>query len=79
MLPFLKHRDDGGMAGPVESIERKPDEGAEFDMLDAIAEDLLMAFEKKDKMLLKSAIESLVEHIQSQDQAQDMEMPDATA
>ncbi len=70
-LPFLKNRDDGASM-PVETIERDHDEG--FDMLDAVAEDLLEAVAKKDKGLLKAALTSLVDHIQSEDAAQDMEM-----
>ena len=73
MLPFLKNRDGGGV-GPVESIEVTPDDGDDYDMLDAVAEDLLAAFETKDKGLLKSALEALVSHIQEADQAQDQGM-----
>lgn len=71
MLPFLKNRDEGGASGPAESIERKPDEGGDYDTLDAVAEDLLKAIEKKDAALLKSALSSLCDHIQAQDVAQD--------
>lgn len=71
MLPFLKNRDDGVGVGPVESIKREPDEGAEYDMLDAVAEDILDALEKKDKGMLKSALSALCQHVQDQDQAQD--------
>lgn len=71
MLPFLKNRDDGVGQGPVETLERKPDDGAPFDAVDAVAEDLLMAIEKKDKKLLKEALEALVSHIQDMDQEQD--------
>ncbi len=77
MLPFLKNRDDGVGVGPAETKERKPDEGADFDMLDAVAEDLLAAIEKKDKGMLKSALASLVDHIQSQDAEQDLMQEDA--
>lgn len=79
MLPFLKNRDDGVGVGPVESIERKPDEEAEYGTLDAVAEDLLAAFAKKDKSLVKAALESLVEHIQSQDSAQDQAITEEPA
>lgn len=73
MLPFLKNRDGGAASGPVESIERTPDEGSDYDMLDAVADDLLAAFEAKDKALLKSALQSFVDHIQAQDVMQDEE------
>lgn len=73
-LPALKNRDDGVGAGPIEKITREPDEDASFGMLDAVAEDMLMAFEKKDKEMLKEALSSLVAHIQSADIAQDEDM-----
>lgn len=71
MLPFLKNRDDGAGVGPIETVERKPDEDSEFDMIDAIAEDLLKAIEKKDVSMVKEALASLVQHIQDQDADQD--------
>lgn len=70
MIPFLKDRHEGSMSGPVESIAREPDEES-FEMLDAIVEDMLEAFQKKDKKLLKGALEALVEHIQEEDHIQD--------
>lgn len=71
MLPFLKNREEGGMSGPVETIEREPDDGEGYDMLDAVAEDMLAALAAKDKGMLKSALSSLVEHIKSEDAQQD--------
>ncbi len=70
MLPFLKNRDDGVGQGPVETVERKPDDDS-YDMLDAVAEDILAAIEKKDAGALKAALSSLCDHIQSLDQEQD--------
>lgn len=73
MLPFLKNREEGAMSAPVDPIERKPDDESAYDMLDAIAEDLLSAVEKKDKGLLKSALSALCEHVQDMDVKQDQE------
>lgn len=73
-LPYLKNRDDGVGVGPVETIERKPDEDGAFDMLDAVSEDMMDAFKKGDSKALKMALEALVDHIQSADQVQDQEM-----
>lgn len=75
MLPFLKDKNEGGMSGPVESKQRTPDEGKEEDygMLDAIVDDLLDAVHKKDKKLLKSSLEALIEVIQAEDEIQDQE------
>lgn len=72
MFPLLKKRQEGGAAASSAVIERKPDEGAEpIDMLDAVAEDLLAAFEKKDKRLVKEALTAFAEHLQSMDEDQD--------
>ena len=69
MLPFLKNRDDGIGVGETETKEREHDE--DFDLLGAVAEDLLAAIEKKDAKLLRSALEALCEHIQDLDAVQD--------
>jgi hypothetical protein len=76
MIPFLKKK-EAAMSGPVEVMEREPDEGKEesFEMLDAICQDMMDAFHKKDHKLLKSALEALVEHIQDVDASQDLEQP----
>lgn len=74
MLPFLKSKDDGVGVAPVDVMQRKPDDGADYDMLDAVADDMLMALEKKDKKLLKSALSALVDHLQAMDEQQDKEM-----
>lgn len=75
MLPFLKNK-EGSASAPVEHVEFGKEEGepSEYGMLDAVAEDLMAAFEKKDLKMLKSALESFVEHIKSEDQSQDQEM-----
>jgi hypothetical protein len=68
MLPFLKNRQEASASSDDDPVERKPDE---VGLLDAVASDLLRAFEKKDKKLLKEALEALCEHIQSLDEAED--------
>jgi hypothetical protein len=69
-LPFLKDK-EGGAAATSETVTREPDDGGEGDLLDAVADDILSAVAKKDKSLLKAALESFVVHIQSTDEAQD--------
>lgn len=54
---------------PVETVEREHDE--DFDMLEAIADDMLEAFKKGDKKRLKDALEAFVVHIQEEDAEQD--------
>lgn len=73
MLPFLKRREGGAASAPVEVKERKPDDEM-YDMLDAIAEDILVAVEKKNKTMLKMALESFVDHIQAIDAEMDKEL-----
>lgn len=73
MLPYLKlQQEEGPSDGHVEVIERKPDD--DMDMLDAVAEDLLMAIEKKDKKLLKDALAALCDHLMDMDQEQDQNL-----
>ena len=71
MLPFLKHKQEAIAGGPDDEIMRKPDEEEDYEMLDAIAEDILTAVSKKDVKLLKEALTSLVEHIKEEDKEQD--------
>jgi hypothetical protein len=74
MLPFLKNRGEGAGQGPIEKLERKPDDDVPgFDMLSAVAEDILKAVEKKDHKLLKEALEALCEHVQDLDAEQDQQ------
>jgi hypothetical protein len=54
-LPFMTNKSkDGGVAGPVESVERKPDEPEEFDSLHGAMQELHSAMNAKD---YKSAAE----------------------
>jgi hypothetical protein len=69
-LPFLNKK-EGSMSGPIEQLERTPDEQPDMDMLDACAHDILEAVSKKDVSMLKAALEALVSHIQDMDQTQD--------
>lgn len=48
MLPFLRNKQDASASGPIESVERKPDEGAEYDSMESAAEDLCNAIHAKD-------------------------------
>jgi hypothetical protein len=71
MLPFRKKDDDGLGQAVIPKIERKSDDEGSYDMLDAVAEDLLLALEKKDKGMIKAALQSLCDHIQDMDAEQD--------
>lgn len=56
MLPFHKLNQEAAASGPVESIVREPDEGAEYDVLESAAEDLVRAVHSKD---IKGVAEAL--------------------
>lgn len=74
MLPFLKDRHEGSMSGPVETIRRDPDEdNPDYEMLDAIAEDMIEAIHKKDRKFLKDALKALCEYLRDEDEEQDYE------
>jgi len=64
MLPFLKNKQEGSMA-------ESEDESDSFGTLDAIAQDMMEAFDKKDKSLLKAALESLCDYLKEEDVEQD--------
>lgn len=74
MLPFMKKKDEVVASNADDEVlKRKPDEEEGFGMLDAVAGDMLEAFQKGDKALLKSALDALVEHIQAEDEEQDQQ------
>lgn len=79
MLPFLKRKDDSSAfsMGEEEPTQRRnPDEEEdepEYGMLDAIAEDMLEAMGKKDKGLMRQALEALCDYVRGEDLNQDME------
>jgi hypothetical protein len=58
LLPFLKHKQDGSMSAPVESVEREPDEGADddYDSLESAAEDLCKAVHANDYKAVAAAL-----------------------
>lgn len=66
MIPFLKHKNDASASAPIESIERKPDEGAEYDVLEAAAEDLCIAIEAKDYKAAAAALRAAFELLESE-------------
>jgi hypothetical protein len=63
-LPYLKHEKESGSAS-------SDSEGSDYSMLDAIAEDLMTAFEKSRKSMVKEALQALCDYLQEQDQIQD--------
>lgn len=74
MLPFLKDRHEGGMSGPAETIKMGDNEDDDdYGMLNAIADDMMDAVHKKDKKMLKDALEALCEHILEIDEIEDEE------
>ena len=78
MIPFLKKRDESSAysMGEDEATKmRKPDDDKEeeYGLIDAIAEDMMDAFRKKDMSLLKDSLRALCDYIQDEDELQDQE------
>jgi hypothetical protein len=61
MLPFLKKSQEGSASLPIDTIKRESDDGSEFDVLEACAQDILDAVENKDVQALASALRSAIE------------------
>lgn len=67
MLPFLKHKQEGSMSEPIDSIERKPDgDEEEYDGLESAAEDLCHAIEAKDYKAAASALRAAFDLLDSE-------------
>ncbi len=67
MLPFLKNKQEGAMATDVTVDES-------YGTLDAVAQDMMEAFDKKDVGLLKSALGALREVLKEEDVEQDKQL-----
>lgn len=75
MIPFLSKKDEKSQDSAVTGvIKRKPDDGEEMHMLEAVAEDMLAAMKANDKEMLKQALEALVEHIKEEDEQSDQQL-----
>lgn len=61
MLPFLKYNKEASVSIPQESIKREPDDGAEYDMLESAAEDLMHAVASKDVKAIAAALKAAFE------------------
>lgn len=66
MIPFLKKNLEASASSPIESVERKPDEGAEYDVLESAAEDLCRAIDAKDYKSIAAALRAAFELLDSQ-------------
>lgn len=66
MLPFLKRNQEGSASMPAEPIKREHDEGAEYDMLESAAEDLISAIHSKDVKGVCSALKAAFEMMESE-------------
>ena len=70
-LPFLRQKNIAAANADEEPIRRKSDDGEDYEMLDAVVDDMAEAIEKKDKRMLKDALEALCEDIRHEDEEQD--------
>ncbi len=73
MLPFLRESKEGAaIAQPIQKM--KVGDKDDYDLLDAVADDMLDAFKAGDRGLLKQALESFKEHLQAEDEEQDAQI-----
>lgn len=61
MLPFLKHKQDASASTPIESQMREPDEGAEYDVMESAAEDLIHAIHSKNTKAVAAALRAAID------------------
>ncbi len=66
MLPFLKNNKDASASMPIESMERKPDDGAEYDSMESAAEDLCNAIKAEDYKAAAAALRAAFELMESE-------------
>jgi hypothetical protein len=71
MLPFLKER-EGAASLPVDHKRIGPKE--DYDLLSAIADDILAAVKTSSPPMLKAALSSFMNHIRDTDEMQDQTM-----
>jgi hypothetical protein len=74
MTPFLKKKQEASVSMAPETITLSDEGEKPFELLDAIVEDMIEAVHKKDKGLLKGALEALMDHMKEEDEVQDMAM-----
>lgn len=75
MLPFQKNKQDSGYSMDYKHRESdEPLEDEEYEMLDAVAEDIFTAIDNRDSKLLKDALKSLIEYIEESDEQKDREL-----
>ena len=76
MLPFLKRNHEASSSAPVDSVERKPDEGAdEFDSMESAAQDLCDAVHSKDVKAVAAALRAAFELMESEEDSQEPSEP----
>ena len=61
MLPFLKNQQEGSASGPVETVKRESDEGADIDSLEVAMQELFAAKSDKERAAAFRAAFDLLE------------------
>lgn len=65
MLPFKK-QDGSASSQPIPTEHRKPDDGSDFDSMEAVAQDLLNALKSGDAKAVAAALRAAFELADSQ-------------
>lgn len=66
MPVFLKKAKEAGASSVSEPVVRKPDDGAEYDMLQSASDDLIAAVHSKDAKATCEALRAAFEILQSE-------------
>lgn len=66
MLPFLKKQNEASASMPADKQMRKPDDGAEYDVMHSAAQDLIDAVHAKDVKGVAEALKAAFELADSQ-------------
>lgn len=69
MLPFLKLNKEASASAPVDAIERKPDDGSDYDSLESAGEDLISAIHSKDAKAVASALRAAFDLMEPREEA----------
>jgi hypothetical protein len=72
MLPFKKQ--EAAISGPVETVQREPDEPKMMELIDFIAEDMIEAIKKGDREALADCLMVFMDHMRMMDEEQDEAM-----
>jgi hypothetical protein len=66
MIPFLKTKYEASASMPADKITREPDEGADYDVLESAADDLMQALDEGNTKAIAAALRAAFELLDSE-------------